>query len=67
MDDVVKPQFISCLVGYSKLWKPTSVSLDVVAVDKMTSLVAEYCWGHLTASAYPKMADESVAWQKTNN
>ena len=66
MDDVVKPKFIYYSVGQSKSGKPTSITFDVVAVDKIIPVVDEYCRVHLTASAYQKVMDESMASEKTN-
>lgn len=66
MDEVVKPKFIYYAVGHSKSGKPTSVTFDVVAVDKIVPVVDEYCQVHLNASAYQKVMEESMASEKTN-
>lgn len=66
MDEVVKPNFIYYLVGYSKRGKPSSAMFDVVDIDKVKPVIDEYCRVHLTASAYRKVMDESKASEKTN-
>ena len=66
MDEVIKPKFIYYSVGHAKRGKPTSVTFDVVAVDKLIPVVDEYCQVNLTASAYKKVMDESMASEKTN-
>ena len=66
MDDVVKPKFIYYTVGQSKRGEPTSITFDVVAVDKIIPVINEYCRVNLTASAYQKVMDESVASEKAN-
>lgn len=66
MQEVVKPKFIYYSVGYSKRGKPTSATFDVIDVDRIQPVVDEYCRVHLTASAYRKVMEESIASDKTN-
>ncbi len=66
MDEVVKPKFIFYSVGHSTRGKPDVGTFDVVYGDKMVPVINEYCRVHLSASAYNKVMEESVASEKTN-
>lgn len=66
MDEVIKPKFIFYTAGYAYRGKSVSPTLDVVGVDKMKPVIDDYCRVHLTASAYQKVMDESMASEKTN-
>lgn len=66
MDETIKPKFIFYTAGYTHNGKSVAPTFDVVAVDKMKPVIDEYCRVHLTASAYQKVMDESMASEKTN-
>ncbi len=66
MDELIKPKFIFYSAGYSHGGKSIAPTFDVVGVDKMKPVIDEYCRVHLTASAYQKVMDESMASEKTN-
>jgi acid stress chaperone HdeA len=64
MDDVLKPKFIYYSVGYSRHGKPDAATLDIEGVDRIQPVVDEYCRDHLTASAFKKVMEESMASEK---